>query len=693
MKKINIVQYFVCAFLIFGAGCSKDEDPFDIDNFYSGSDSSVSIEKLKGVWAIFSAEFEGKRTEVPIRYSECGRDFFVYSENGTYSEYLYQSSSCEPQINQLNWDLNEGVIELRSSLGQTDDIVITKLNSQELVFKSRLDVDEDGELDVLILFAKKYEPNEIDLVSRSFKKNTDEIFENLISFTWDAYTGFNQFDKYEIYRSSGEACSKADGELVTTITDSSIAEFTDLTPPSEEKLCYFLRIYTDKGLLGESQLYDVRPSFFVGVAPIALQQPIVLGNQIELNWEPSDSPYFSHYEITFSNTKDSSPQEHTIVIIDDKNITSFLHENPPYLENPFYNIYVHNIFGNRSPNYSEDVTVFWEVPFKRKEIISLQEVLSFDIDPEEPIIYLHGRESGEGRFPPVNIRRFNYDTHETESISDLNPSSQTSIPIKVFDSPNGKEVIIQQGIELHFYDALTMKYKYAIDPEGVFAINDFTYYAPLDIWLIADSDDIFTLKRDNSNLFLIGSAPHFSDHQGNGDYRLFTFKDNRIMVGHFNEPNSIVYNLDEIGNILSNQIVPIKTRSINNEKTLYNEQGDYLLDTAENRLYSTVSFQFLESFEFPNFPSGTSKDGLGIYGSNNDPKWQIKADSPHKKEAIIYDRNFMTNTTVQTIGYPHIIFENYKGEIISISTGLKRNELDRDINNKADIFVEKIKLP
>lgn len=684
-------RYLVLIFLIVSAGCSKNDDPFSIDGFYNGSDDSASIERLKGVWAIFSAEFEGERTEVPINYSECGRDFFVYSENGTYNEYLYQSSACEPLINELSWELNEGIISLRNSLGQTDDIVITKLNSQELIFKSRFDVDEDGELDVLILFARKYEPNEIDLYSRSFMKNRAEEFETLISFTWDAYKGFNEFDKYEIYRSSGEGCSKANAELVITITDSSITEFTDLNPPAEEKLCYFLRIYTNKGLLGESQLYDINPSFFAWIEPVSLNQPKVLGNQIELNWEASNSPYFSHYELTFSNTKSSSPQEHTIAIIDDKDITSFVHENPPYIEDPFYNIYVHNIFGNKSIGHSDDVTVYWEVPFKRKEIINLQEVFSYDIDSSEPIIYLYGRESGNEGFPPVNIRRFNYNTHETESISNINPNSLA--PIKVVSSLNGKEVIIQEGTELLVYNALTMEYKYAIDPGGVFAINDFTYYAPLDIWLIADGDDIFTLRRDNSNLFLIDSASHFPDHQGNGNYRFFTLKDNQIMLGHFNEPNSIVYTLDDAGNVLSNQIVPIKTRSINNEKTLYSEQGDYLLDTPENRLYSTLSFQFLESFEFPNFPSGTSVDGSQIYGTNNDPKWEIKDDSPHKKEVIIYDRNLKTNTIVETIGYPHILFENYNGEIISLSTGLKRNDLSRDINNKADIFIEKVELP
>ena len=688
----NCSRYLLLLFVLI-LGCSKEDESTGIgDSFYNGADSSASIDDLKGVWAIFSAEFEGKRTEVPINYSECGREFFVYSENGTYTEYIYQSSACDLIINTLDWELSNGILTLSNSLGQKDDLVITRLNSQEFNFKTRFDVDEDGELDIVLLIAKRYEPEETDLVSGTFTMNTDEAFDNLLSFTWKAYDGFNNFDRYEIYRSAGENCTKANAELIATISDASVTEFTDLTAPGVSKLCYFIKIYTDKGLLGESVYYDVAPSSFIRMDPVALQVPTVVGDQIELNWEPSDSPYFSHYEVTVSNypggTGASGAQEYTLGTFNDINVTSFTDENPPYLENPIYAVYAHNIFGNKSPLSNEDVIGFWEVSYKRKEVIGVRKILSLDFDPEEPVVYIYGELSGNG-LTGVNIRRFNYSTSETESISDLDPGSQTSIPIKVFNSPsNGKELVIQQGIELHFYNANTLEFKYAIDPEVVFAINDFIYDAELDIWLIADGDDVFTLKRDNTNLSLVDSAPHFPNHQGSSLYKLFALEDNRILLGHFNEPNSIVYTLDNNGAFLSNQTVDIGIRGINNERTIYNNQANYMLDTAENRLYSTNTFEFLESFEFPSFPSGTSIDGAEIFGTNNDPTWSITQESLHKKEAVIYDRNSGLSQKVESLGYPHILFESNNGAIISISTGFKKETVYQNINGKADIFIE-----
>ncbi|MEM6866093.1 MAG: hypothetical protein AAF575_12945, partial [Bacteroidota bacterium] len=111
---MNLKKYFYYTILVLTVGCSKesDIDQGNIDNFYSGADSSASIDKLEGVWAIVSAEFEGERTNVPVNYPECGRDFFVYSDSGMYSEYIFPGSDCRPEINRLNWTLDRGVLTL-----------------------------------------------------------------------------------------------------------------------------------------------------------------------------------------------------------------------------------------------------------------------------------------------------------------------------------------------------------------------------------------------------------------------------------------------------------------------------------------------------------------------------------------------------------------------------------------------------
>src|SRR5690606_3316942 len=115
-------------------GCSREDATPAGDEFYGGADKTASPKNPAGIWAIYTVGFEGKKSEVPITFESCGRDFFVYSEDGKYSEYLYQSSSCEPLVNHFEWNLENGILQLRNSLGQADDLVIIKLTGEELVF-------------------------------------------------------------------------------------------------------------------------------------------------------------------------------------------------------------------------------------------------------------------------------------------------------------------------------------------------------------------------------------------------------------------------------------------------------------------------------------------------------------------------------------------------------------------------------
>lgn len=693
-RNLNKYILTILSLIILLFGCTKEDDtPENIDDFFKGASTSTSDEDLVGMWSITSVEFEEEKTAIPANYEQCGRDFFVYSSNGSYTEYLFNNTSCEPQVNKLTWKLENGIVTLENNLGQSDEIVITKLNEQEFIFKSRFDVDEDGELDVLILTATPYEAEEFDFTTGTFSRNNDDEYEDVLSFTWEPYEGFNRFDRYEIYRSAGENCTKANAELIATITDIDVVEFTDLNPPGSDTLCYYLRLFTNQGLHGESNFIGVNPAFFIYIDAISLNEPVGNNNSIALTWEPSDSPYFSHYEVTVSNfggTSASAAQEYVLAEIDNIDTTSFTDENPPYLENPFYSVYAYNIFGNKSPISDSEQTGVREVNFKRKEVIGFKRIISLDVDSEEPIMYLYGENSGNG-ITGVDIIRFNYQTYETEAISDIAPQVETYSGIKVFSSPeNGKELVVQQGVELHFYDAKTMEFKYAINPEGVFNFGNFIYNESLDIWILINNSELYTLKRDNANLTLLSSENHYPSPQGNTRYELFNLSNQRILIGHFFEPNSMVFNLSIVGNIVDSQFVDFGIGIGNDDKTLQNEQAKYLLNTAENRLYSTDTFAIIDSFEFPSFPSGTSLDGNLILGTNNDPDWQINEDSPHKKEVVIYNRTSGKVDAVSTIGYPHFIFEDYNGDLISISSGFKKESLEQNINGKADIFIEKI---
>ncbi len=685
---MNLRLIAILAAALFFSSCAKDDDTGSSTNFYSNADTSATQSELYGVWSIFNVEFEGLIADVPVQYQDCGRDFFVFSENGRYNEYLLQSSDCQFFTNSLNWDLSNGVITLSNEFNQSDDLVITDLSQNQLTFKSRLDIDEDGKLDIITLYAQRYQPTDIDFVSNTFNRNYDDAYENLISFTWQAYEGFSAFSRYEIYRSVGDNCSKDTAVLISTITDSNITEFTDLNPPAEEKLCYYLKIYTEQGLLGESILHSVT-TYLLQPTPVGLNQPTVLNNQIQFHWQESSDPYFSHYELVYSNYSAgitaSGSQEYTVANIYDINTTAYLDENPPYLENPYYVLYVHNIFGNRTFAFNSEVTTEWEVAFKRDEIIGFQQVNSYAIDPDEPVVYFYGRESGEGT--SYNIHRFNYNTNQTEAISNLSPPLSTDVPIKVINSSNGKEIIIEQGSKLYVYNAVTLEYKY--DLETGISINDFIYTSN-GFWVLTNYQNVYTFTRDNANFDLIDSKPHFTTNQGSYNYQVYELSNNRVLIGHTNQSNSYLFDLGNDGMLTFNQVAPIPVMSNWNYEAQYNASGAYIINFIENRLYSTTTFSFLESFEQPHFSSGISLDGLKIFGSNNDPDWQITPESIHAKEAVIYYRSTQTSQQYSTIGYPHIVFENYNGDIMSISSGLKKDHLGHNINNKADLFIEMV---
>ncbi|MBO3116372.1 lipocalin family protein [Winogradskyella sp. DF17] len=690
MSKVSFVLGFLL--LVFVFSCDKDDDNSNGTlAFYNGALTSVTQNDLLGTWAIFNIEYENDIFDVPINYSDCGRDFLVFSENAVYTEYLFLGSDCSYEVNTLSWELNNGVITLSNQFQQSEDLVVTSFSNDQFSFKGRLDIDDDGVLDIVTFYLQRYIPIEIDTVTPTFIRNQDEAFENLISFTWQPYNGFNQFDRYEIYRSFGDNCSIANAQLIYTSSNIEVTEFTDLNPDTEQYLCYYLRVYTDQGLLGESFVQSVWTDN-IYVEAVNLQQPQVVGTSIEFNWAQSTDPYFSHYELVYSNydanITGSGKQVYTAVSIDDPENTSFTEENPPYLENPYYILYVHNIFGNKSPTGVANVTTYWQVPFMRDEIIGFQDIDFIAVDYEEPVVYFYGRESGSGF--SKNIHRYNYLTKQTEAVANLEPQSSTAVPMKLIDSGFGKELIFEQANELFVYNAVTLEYKYTLNPSagaGFISINDFTF-SDNGYWILVDNDDVYTFTRDNMNFDLIDVQPHFPNHQGNYYYQVFSLNNDKLLVGHNNENNSYVYNLETDGSLVFEAIVPIPILDGWNHKTEYSASGDFIINYLENRLYSTQTFSLLESFGEPFFSSGLSIDGNRIFGTNNDPDWQVTTESNHIKEAIVYNRTTQQVSTSITIGYPHVIFENYNGDIISISSGLKKEDLEQNINNTADIFLE-----
>jgi hypothetical protein len=209
---MNIIIFGFISLLII-SGCSSDDDVSRTtdDAFLSGALTSATNKQLEGRWAIFQIEFESKITDVRV-FPECGRVFDFQAE--AYREYTFDNFECTPQINMLSWTLSNGIITATN--GTAIDRWVTELTANRLVFKFQFDVDSDGELELFKAICNRYEPPvEIDIYSGTFIgiNNNDKI-----ALKWDAYRGYNQFEKYEIYRLDVN-CNVNSAKLIATITD------------------------------------------------------------------------------------------------------------------------------------------------------------------------------------------------------------------------------------------------------------------------------------------------------------------------------------------------------------------------------------------------------------------------------------------------------------------------------------------
>ncbi len=673
--------------------CSQEDEYDFYTDFYSNADTSIIANNLVGIWSIYSLKFDGQTIQVPIDYQDCGRNYSVFKENGVYKEVLFEDSNCTALTNTLNWSLSKGIITLSNNFNETEEIVVTKLTSSEFIFKTKLDVDEDGELDIITAYLKPYVPKEIDNISDTFTRNTSATSNNYISYNWAPYTGSEPFVAYEIYRSASSVdfCSKNNAVLVETITDPNTTIFRDVLPANEVHLCYYLKVKIQSGLLGESDLQTLNTHTLVAT-PVNLLEPIAVNNTISLQWVKSEMPYFSHYEISYANYAPniSAFGEQNVIVtkITDKNTTTFIDENPPYLEKPYYSIHVYDIFGNKTYDSNDGYTTAWEVDFKRDEILDLTHIISYEINPNKPNIYLYGYNSNTT--DPSRIYNYNYETNKIEAVSTKNINYSNYIPIKFSTTVYGDEIFMDQSGALDVYDANSLEFKYSLEPKELFSIDDFICSSS-GYYVFLEGNYIYTYSRNNDVLTLIDKKIHFTNYQSGYDYKILEIKDNQLIIGHYNEPNSFVFSIANNGLLIKLKLVPVPLKQNKERNAYYNFTDNYIINFKEKKLYSGNNFSSITSFSQPNFASNVSLNGKLIYGTNNDPSWSFEAHSEHKKTATIYNRDTQSYYTIATKGYPQIIFENYKNEIVSISSGMKKEDFYHNINDKRDLFVEIIK--
>ncbi|MFT5964221.1 MAG: hypothetical protein ACI9L6_000953 [Flavobacterium sp.] len=666
MNKILVFLGFISLLLI--SGCSNDDDLTKRANnaFLSGALTSATNQQLEGRWALFQIEFESKITDVPESFPECGKDFFDFQAGGGYREYTFDDNfECTPQINILSWTLSNGIITASNGTA-IDRWVITELTANRLVFKFQFDVDLDGKLELFKAICNRYEPPvEIDIYSGTFYWNKIENNDKIV-LKWDAYRGYNQFEKYEIYRLDA-SCNAASAKLISTITDINQSSFIDVTPPTDKEICYLFKVYTNKGLLGESSPVNVKTSD-IEVSSVNLSQPSLNNSIVNLNWERYEGYYFSHYEIEVRNYSSGSGggyQEEQLVVINNIETLNYSVELP-YFANPVFVIHVYNIFGKRSqtviPGQNQRST-----NFVRKGILPIDSIQFTAFSPNESILYY----SNYSR-----LYKYNYTSNSVEGSTELNSSS--IVFVKVFESSFGTEVIVNTGSEIKVYDT-DLNFKYNLTT-SIFS-SDHLAVTNNGFWLITDRKNLYSFSRTNNKLALISTNNLYKQSFSSSTINVIDLGQNRILAGNYTKSQGLVVDIDANG-VLSNA-VPVNMNATSQWKnnSLYSENRHYLLNIEDNTLYSTKSYDLVTTLSQDFFLSGVSNDGSLILGTKNNP---IPSNSTfHEKKVRTLNYPSLKEQTYNAKGYPHVVYQNHLGQLVSISKGLigslKFNSVEHDI--------------
>ncbi|WP_299669653.1 hypothetical protein [uncultured Polaribacter sp.] len=663
-----IYTFLVIAFF----GCSNDDDITTIESFYNGALTSSTNQQLEGQWSIYQVKFENQVTDVPESTVECGRDFFSFQTDGSFKEYLFDNSQCTPQKGELSWTLSDGIITFTSGF-ETNQWVITELSSKRFVFKILLDLDNDGEPEIYQAICKRYQPP-VEIYTGNFSRANTSENNNLekILLKWDAYKGYNNFEKYEIYRFS-EGCSNINNlELISTITDPDIISFIDETPPALEEICYVFKIYTDSGLL-ESLATNVNTGF-MEISSVNLEAPILNNTTINLTWDKYQGYYFSHYKIVVRNYSSGSGggyQEEEFALIDNIETTSFSSEQP-YFSNPVFVIYVYNIFGDKN-YYAIESENQQSTTFERDGILPINQINFLASSPNETILYYSDYS---------DLYRYNYKTNHVENSIVLNSSS--IIFIKVIESSFGTEVMVNKGGEIMVYDS-DLNFKYNLNLKvDIFFTPDHLIINEDGYWLATDREKLYSFTRTENQLDLINTNNLYNKRFSASDINIIDLGKSKILVGNKIESQGLVVEINSDGE-LSISATEVNFNVISEwDNSLYSRDKKYILNSENNTVYATETNNLLNTLNQGFFLKNISNDGSFILGTNNNPN--SSTDYYHEKKLKTFSYPLFAEKNYETKGYPHFIFQNHLGEIISISKGLI-GSLNVSAQEK-DIFIE-----
>ncbi|QVY64363.1 hypothetical protein [Polaribacter sp. Q13] len=672
MKKLSIL-YGLLFFTILFFSCSNVDDELSLnDTFFDGAQTSATDAQLEGKWSIYQIKYEKKIIDVPASVKNCGRDFFNFQSAERFKEYVFVNSECTPQISELNWSLSNGIITFNTGL-ETDQWVITELTSNRLVFKLQLDVDSDGELEVYQTICNRYEPP-TEFYSGNFFWDSTVSNQDKILLQWDEYKGYNEFEKYEIYRLS-EGCNTNNLELITTITDVNVATFVDENPPAINEVCYLFKIHTDKGLL--ESISAVAQTDYIKVPSVNLSVQKLNSATVNLNWDQYEGYYFSHYKITVRNYSSGSGggyQEEELASIDDIKTTNYSTELP-YFNNPVFVISVYNIFGSRN-DYVIEGNNQQTTNFTREEILPVNSIKFLAFSPDETILYYSDNS---------DLYRYNYATNTVENSIELNSSS--IIFIKVFKSSFGTEVIVNIGGTIAVYD-VNLNFKYNLNLEvDVFFSPDHLIVNEDGYWLATDREKLYSFARTGNNLKLISTNNLYNNDFSSSEINIIDLGENRILAANRTKSQNLIVEINSDGELSSNStLVDLNITPLWKNNYPFSKAKSYLINTGNNTVYDTNNYNLISTLNQDFFPTNISNDGSLILGTNNNPN--SFGNYFHEKKVRTLSYPSFVKQEYESKGYPHFIFQNHLGQLISISKGLV-GDLDFSAVKK-DIFIEVI---
>jgi hypothetical protein len=658
------------AFLIIITSCSKDDDLTQNELFFDGALASATSEQLEGKWSIFQVEYENERVDLPASYVECGRDFFEYQSNGSYREYLFNDNfECTPDVQMLTWTLSNGIIRVNNS-SEMDQLVITELSSDLLVFKFRLDINSNGTKETFKAICRRYEPpTEMDIYSQTFVWDNSDPHNEEIYLKWDGYRGYNNFEKYEIYRLD-EDCDVSNAQLISTITNVEKTFFIDESPDPYEQICYVLKIYTSTGILGESRPLTVS-TYLIDVGAVNLAVPVLNGTDVQLNWEPFEGYYFSHYQIVARNHSSGTGAnyvEEEIAIIDDINVTDEI-ISLPYFENPIFVVYVHNIFGFKTRFLVEGQNQR-SSNFNREEILSVGNMKFVTVSPNEPVIY-------HSDF--TNLYKYNYKTNIEEASIVLNSSSINFI--EFIQSTFGDEIVVSIGSTIKVYDT-NLNFKFELESPDRSFYPENVILSKNGYWLFTDRTKLDSYSRTGTSLSLISSNSLYDKRFSGSEINLIDIGQNRILIGNVTQSQGLIVGINdngELSNVATAVAINLYPRNI--FKSLFSKDEQYVLNPSNNTIYSADTYNLITTLNSKFFTSGISNNGKLILGTNNNP--ETSSTSFHEKNVKILNYPDLSEQVYESKGYPQFLFQNYRGQIISISKGtvgtLSRNSPEKDL--------------